>query len=566
MFMSEHQQIDPEMFPGSPNSSYEYNDQVEYNSLTMTLGSAAMPTVMFEDAYNAAIYQEPQGQYPTFDSPQMHGYSTASGQSSNIGSPQSIQQQQFPGQLGSPLIAGYDNYMAHGSEYSYQSAGMDDFALFQPAKPMTPFVDPAHMTHYNSVPQAPTPQHPSPQYSLPQTFASSASMSQSPHNQHGSQSPYEQQYYQGYSMERRPSLTSNHSYGSLESDSKDKPACPECGKRFKDMKAHMMTHQNVRPEKCPVVSCSFNRKGFARKYDQQRHTLTHYKGTMVCPFCPGAGTAAEKSFNRADVFKRHLTTVHGAITSPPNSKKGAATVTKKTPVQTHDGVGRCLVCSDSLSVQEFYDHLDDCVLRYVQKGDPAEDINAANLAEVVNDSGVHETLRKNALPTTVTDVYSDNEVDDNEDDDEDDDDFAPKSRKRVNKNPANGVQKSRGLTYSKGGFTLNTKGRKKRKNYPSSWGCSSEQMKMKKRVMCVFDGQRRLWKDDLMLDTDYELRFKLRDEKHYITDLDYQTLKRTEAFHDATEEEKGPWISDDLSTVSAVDIEKLMAVNSADEK
>jgi len=146
--------------------------------------------------------------------------------------------------------------------------------------------DPAHMTHYNSIPQAPTQQHSSPQYSVPQTFASSASMSQSPHNQHGSQSPFEQQYYQGYAMERRPSITSNHSYGSFDSDSKDKPACPECGKRFKDMKAHMMTHQTIRPEKCPVVSCSFHRKGFARKYDQQRHTLTHYKGTMVCPLLP----------------------------------------------------------------------------------------------------------------------------------------------------------------------------------------------------------------------------------------------------------------------------------------
>jgi hypothetical protein len=364
-------------------------------------------------------------------------------------------------------------------------------------------------------------------------------------------------------MERRPSITSNHSYGSFDSNTKDKPACPECGKHFKDMKAHKMTHDSVRPEKCPVVSCSFHRKGFARKYDQQRHTLTHYKGTMVCPFCPGAGTAAEKSFNRADVFKRHLTTVHGAITSPPNSKKATATVTKKTPIQTHDGVGRCLVCSDSLSVQEFYDHLDDCVLRYVQKGDPTEDINAANLAEVVNDSRVHETLHKNALPTTVTNVYSDNEMEMNEDDEDDDEDFAPRSRKRTNKNPANGVQKSRGLTYSKGGFTLNTKGRKKRKNYPSSWGCSAEQMKMKKRVMCVFDGPRRLWKDDMMLDTDYEVRVKLQDDKHYVTDLDIHSVNRTVALSNATEEEKGPFYSDDLTSV---DIEKLMAVDANEDE
>jgi hypothetical protein len=83
----------------------------------------------------------------------------------------------------------------------------------------------------------------------------------------------------------------------------------------------MLTHQNERPEKCPITTCEYHVKGFARKYDKNRHTLTHYKGTMVCGFCPGSGSAAEKSFNRADVFKRHLTTVHGVEQNPPNSRK-----------------------------------------------------------------------------------------------------------------------------------------------------------------------------------------------------------------------------------------------------
>ncbi|KAK7714261.1 hypothetical protein SLS64_004361 [Diaporthe eres] len=72
-----------------------------------------------------------------------------------------------------------------------------------------------------------------------------------------------------------------------------------------------------------------------RKYDKNRHALTHYKGTMVCPFCPGPGTAYEKSFNRADVFKRHLTAVHNVEQTPPNSP------------------------------QDFYEHLDDCVLNVI---------------------------------------------------------------------------------------------------------------------------------------------------------------------------------------------------------
>ncbi|OBT49920.1 hypothetical protein VE04_09616 [Pseudogymnoascus sp. 24MN13] len=79
--------------------------------------------------------------------------------------------------------------------------------------------------------------------------------------------------------------------------------------------------QTERPEKCPITTCEYHTKGFARKYDKNRHTLTHYKGTMVCGFCPGSGSAAEKSFNRADVFKRHLTGAHRVEQVPPNSRR-----------------------------------------------------------------------------------------------------------------------------------------------------------------------------------------------------------------------------------------------------
>ena len=75
-------------------------------------------------------------------------------------------------------------------------------------------------------------------------------------------------------------------------------------------------------------------------------------------------------------------------------------------------------------------------------------------------------------------------------------------------------------------------------------------MKMKKRVMCAFDGTRRLWKDDMMLSTEYEVRIPLSDGKSYVTDLDVLTMRRAEAFHNATEEEKG--------YENEVDLEKLM--------
>jgi len=289
---------------------------------------------------------------------------------------------------------------------------------------------------------------------------------------------------------------------------------------------------------------------------------------MVCGFCPGSGSAAEKSFNRADVFKRHLTAVHGVEQTPPNSRKktsGSAgsnsAGTKKLSGYAPDATGKCSTCSQTFTnAQDFYEHLDDCVLRIVQQEDPAEAINAQRLAEVENDREVHNTLEKNHLPTTTTMTTHEDEAEDDEemiDDDEmAEDEFgtgrgskssATPPLRRAKGNPPNGIQKSRGLTHSRGGVSHQTKtrGRKNRRDYPSSWGFDKGQMTMKKRVMAVFEGPRRLAKDEMMLSTDREVRVKLADGKSYVTDLDVQTLKRAEGFLGATDEEKGPWISDD---------------------
>ncbi|KAF6813437.1 hypothetical protein CSOJ01_04621 [Colletotrichum sojae] len=401
-----------------------------------------------------------------------------------------------------------------------------------------------------------------PQYpASPALSASSQSMVRN-----GSQSPFMhsgfQQHFSPYAtpadVVRRPSV---HSFPSTYSDgngysgdeSKEKQRCPhpECGKTFKDLKAHMLTHQNERPEKCPILTCDYHVKGFARKYDKNRHTLTHYKGTMVCGFCPGSGSAAEKSFNRADVFKRHLTAVHGVEQTPPNSRKKSSSVSsgKKLAGYPPDATGKCSTCSQTFSnAQDFYEHLDDCVLRIVQQEDPAEAINAKRLAEVENDKDVHQTLEKNHLPTQTQMMSMDEEEDDDlQDEDEEDGKFRNNSPSKRKGNPVNGVQKSRGLTHSRGGgpVPVKAKGRKNRRDYPSSWGFDKGQMTMKKRVMAVFDGPRRLAKDDMMLSTDHEVRIKLADGNNYVTDLDVQTLKRAEGFLGATDEEKGPWISDD---------------------
>lgn len=61
---------------------------------------------------------------------------------------------------------------------------------------------------------------------------------------------------------------------------KEKQQCTYvgCGKTIKDLKAHHLTHQTKRPEKCPITTCKYHIKGFARKYDRNRQVLTHYKG------------------------------------------------------------------------------------------------------------------------------------------------------------------------------------------------------------------------------------------------------------------------------------------------
>jgi hypothetical protein len=182
----------------------------------------------------------------------------------------------------------------------------------------------------------------------------------------------------------------------------------------------MLTHQNERPEKCPIPTCEYHTKGFARKYDKNRHTLTHYKGTMVCNFCPGSGSSAEKSFNRADVFKRHLTSVHGVEQTPPNARRKSPAGGKQAPQSNvRDVSGMCSTCGVMfINAQEFYEHLDDCVLRVVQQAEPSEAINERLLMSVVDDPAVHASMKKHNLPTTVE--YAAPASYDEEEDDEQD--------------------------------------------------------------------------------------------------------------------------------------------------
>lgn len=504
--------------------------------------------------------------------------SATSAPSSTVGSPHSnhgqlsyMPEYQHNAFGANPSIVGQGEFYS-GTEY-YSGPGMEEFNIpYEKAG----FVDPSLIHPEIRGPMAPPMQgyesNFSSQNPYPHSPALSGAASPVPPMRNDTGSPYLQAYQQypgpfavPPQVGRRaspPSFQSphgSHEYVYSGDESKEKQRCPhpDCGKTFKDLKAHMLTHQTERPEKCPIQTCDYHIKGFARKYDKNRHTLTHYKGTMVCGFCPGSGSAAEKSFNRADVFKRHLTAVHGVEQTPPNSRKKTSTTVnsgKKLTGYAPDATGKCSTCSATFSnAQDFYEHLDDCVLRIVQQEDPAEAVNAQRLAEVENDKEVHQTLEKNQLPLTTPQTMSTSEDEDEDEMDEDDamdEDFTTRklgSPTKKKGNPPNGVQKSRGMTHSRGGVALHTKSksRKNRRDYPSSWGFDKGQMTMRKRVAVVFDGPRRLAKDDMMLSTDHEVRIKLSDGKSYVTDLDINTMKRAEGFLGATEEEKGIWLSDD---------------------
>jgi hypothetical protein len=53
------------------------------------------------------------------------------------------------------------------------------------------------------------------------------------------------------------------------------------------------------------------------------------------------------------------------------------------------------------NAQEFYEHLDDCVLRVVQQADPSEAINQRLLTSVAEDKEVTQTLDRNGLSNSV---------------------------------------------------------------------------------------------------------------------------------------------------------------------
>ncbi|THC87982.1 hypothetical protein EYZ11_012574 [Aspergillus tanneri] len=511
------------------------------------------------------------------------GPSVASASSSAIGSPYSSNAQIVQENwidtshgLGLPAAVMGDLYDYMGNPFDsdgiYGKKYPDSFvdpSMIQPMQQQHSHLSPPELSYTEqsdfSLPQAGfLPQSPAPQPLITELYSTKHSMPRPPMPASPSLVPSNSHPVSTY--DRRSSISSIQSRRSQPSpaasspgadeDGKEKDRCPhpDCGRVFKDLKAHMLTHQSERPEKCPIVTCEYHFKGFARKYDKNRHTLTHYKGTMVCGFCPGSGSPAEKSFNRADVFKRHLTSVHGVEQTPPNCRKRSpvSSTNKGVTGYCHDATGKCSTCSATFSnAQDFYEHLDDCVLRVVQQEEPSEAINQQRLAEVESDEEVKKTMEKHMLLDTAGTV---DRYDDDNDDDDDSNDFT--STRRSAKSLAKAAKGNSGTgsrpILGNNVVAKRATGSKRRNNrdrYPQSWGCPSSNIKTKKRVLCVFDGQRRLWKDEMMLDSEFEVRLKLpggagdgTNREAYVTDLDVETLKRAEGVLSANDEERGSWM------------------------
>jgi hypothetical protein len=129
-----------------------------------------------------------------------------------------------------------------------------------------------------------------------------------------------------------------------------------CSKALEEPETRTFLPHDQRAVKCPIETCA---KSFDRKFDRNRHALTHFKGTLVCRFCPQSGSAGLKQFTRVEMFKRHLTERHGARNLSQQRKyRDKATVASVL----------CAVCHQMFNdAQTMYKHLDECILRLIER-------------------------------------------------------------------------------------------------------------------------------------------------------------------------------------------------------
>ncbi|KAF2235093.1 hypothetical protein EV356DRAFT_514710 [Viridothelium virens] len=167
---------------------------------------------------------------------------------------------------------------------------------------------------------------------------------------------------------------------------------PGCRMWYEDLTAHKVRYHPERPEKCPIPTCEYHTKGFARKHDRERHTLMHYKGTILCDFCSGVGSAAGKRYNRIDVLKRHSTSVHRVEQVPTYFRREPPPQFIK-QYQRSANPGTCSICNCIfVNAQELYDHLDACALRAIEQTKSQDAINERHPSSIKGDDDVVPTF------------------------------------------------------------------------------------------------------------------------------------------------------------------------------
>jgi len=273
--------------------------------------------------------------------------------------------------------------------------------------------------------------------------------------------------------------------------------------------------------------------------------------------------------------------VHNVEQTAPNGRKKSSTIAPSNSGQVQrsptsgrpldhfefQGTGKCSTCSGTFSnAQQFYEHLDDCVYSKVVQEEPGAAFNELNLSQVkLEDIAEYANSwkgRRSKSSLSEGEEKADDEDEEEGDHIELDEDLEDKSEKDETFTPGRSASKQlqksygsgrtpstrsktatqikRGVRYrvsktapqDRNGKPRARRGGKRGKNFPPSWACAPGQPSTKRRMLMVYDGSTILCKDEMMMNTEWEVRASTGGE-NFISDLDFWTMQRAHAALDA---------------------------------
>ncbi|CAI6336622.1 unnamed protein product [Periconia digitata] len=204
--------------------------------------------------------------------------------------------------------------------------------------------------------------------------------------------------------------TKSNKWTETEVPTKGRCPIPECGRMMRDLAAHLLTHQAERPEKCPVDTCEYHTKGFARPYDKVRHTLTHFNGMFACQFCTSSVAVSARTFSRCDAFLRHLVNAHDVEPVSPGRRDELCSTRPNKPTKRFaagNSVVTCTLCTEPFDAQGYYEHLRGCVLRHVTRRFSTPDTRELAAVETVEridhcpDNSITSTSKSGRASSTL---------------------------------------------------------------------------------------------------------------------------------------------------------------------